>query len=136
MNISSYEDLLTAASAQADPQRLLFVFAKAGLPGEYTKEQAERFKANEGGELSPIMCVDKLPSELDDFASLVEESRHTGVDWDIVFVASMATQAETEAHADEAELPLKKMVDDIHEGKIGKFLAFKRDGTLVKLQAS
>ena len=134
MNISSYDDLLNAANAQADPQRMLFVFAEAELPGDHTKDQLEQFRARKGGTLAPIICVDKLASERCSFASLAEESRQTGKNWDIVFVACMTSSPAP--GADEAEQPLKSMVKSIHDGNIGKFLAFNREGKLVQLTAS
>lgn len=132
MNISSYEDLLNAANAQAEPQYLLFVFAQAELPGGHTSEQGERFKARKGGALTPIMCVDKLASERGSFKMLAEESLHMGKDWDIVFVACMPRGN----GSDETEKPLKSMVRSIMDGNIGSFLAFNRDGELVRLSAS
>lgn len=135
MNISSYEDLLVAANEQAEPQRLLFVFASAELPSGHTKSQEDLFKSRKGGALTPVMCVDKLPSELNNFASLVEESRQTGKSWDIVFVASMSVKSKGKPNSDEAEQPLKTMVEDIQKGKIGNFLVFNQEGKLIQLQA-
>ncbi len=43
MNIESYADLIREANAQTEPQRLMFVFAKAELPKGYTEEQQQRF---------------------------------------------------------------------------------------------
>jgi hypothetical protein len=40
MNISTFGDLLHAAKEQADPQRLLFVFAQAGVPDDATPNNA------------------------------------------------------------------------------------------------
>lgn len=134
MNISSYEDLLLAANKQAEPQRLLFVFASAELPGGHTESQANLYKSRKGGTLSPVMCVDKLPSELSNFASLVEESRQTGKDWDVVFVAGMSVKSGNKPNSDEAEQPLKTMVEDIQKGKINHLLIFNREGELIQLQ--
>ena len=89
-SIASFEDLLRAARAQAEPQRLLFVFASAVLPEDSTPEQRAGFAAGQGGALEPLMSVDKAPEELGSFAALVEESRQFGPDWSIVFVASLA----------------------------------------------
>lgn len=136
MNISSYEDLLNAANMQANPQRLLFVFAKAELPGEHTPNQQEQFKARRGGALTPVMCVDKLASERGSFVGLVEESRQMGQEWDIVFVACMSGKSGAASQSDEAEEPLKTMVKSIQVGSIGNFLAFNQSGELVKLTAS
>ena len=130
MTISSYSDLLAAAKSQAEPQRLLFAFAKAELPGDAGSAEQERFAAKQGGALAPVMCVDKLASELSSFEKLVEESGHTGAHWDIVFVTSMAARGA--AHVDEAEAPLKMMIESIQNGQIGHFLAFNRDGELLQ----
>lgn len=136
MNISSYEDLLNAANAQAEPQRILFVFTQAELPGDHTKDQQEQFKARQGGTLTPVMCVDKLASKRSSFAALVEESRQTGKEWDIAFVACMSGKPGIATGSEEAEQPLKTMVQSIKDGKIGNYLAFNRDGELVQLKAS
>ncbi|CDS53277.1 FIG00933811: hypothetical protein [Polaromonas sp. CG9_12] len=74
MDISTFDDLLQAARAQPDPQRLLFVFAGVELPDDATPAQRERFEAGQGGALVPLMCVDKRPDELASFAALVEEA--------------------------------------------------------------
>jgi hypothetical protein len=136
VNISNYEDLLNAANMQTNPQRLLFVFTQAELPGEHTPDQQAQFKARKGGALTPVMCVDKLASERGSFAGLVEESRQMGQEWDIVFVACMSGKPGMEPQSDEAEEPLKTMVKSIQVGSIGNFLAFNRNGELVSLSAS
>lgn len=136
MNISSYEDLLNAANMQASPQRMLFVFTKAELPGEASKDQQEEFKSRKGGALKPVMVVDKLASNRTSFASLVEESRHTGQEWEIVFVACMDGKSADATESVEAEEPLKEMVKSIQVGSIGNYLAFNRDGDMVRLKAS
>src|SRR3989338_6106214 len=110
VNISSYEDLLKAANAQAAPQRMLFVFAEAELPGDHSKDQQERYKARKGGALTPVMCVDKLASEQCSFAALAEESRQTGKNWDIVFVACMDEKPGHVPGSDKTEQTLKTMV--------------------------
>ncbi|MES2148433.1 MAG: ribonucleotide reductase subunit alpha [Pseudomonadota bacterium] len=125
MMISSYGELLAAARAQSLPQRLLFAFARAELPAGADFDQRTRFGAGRGGALEPVMCVDKSPADLGTFAQLVDESRHTGAHWDVVFVSSMDEPASVEA-------PLKRMVAAIQGGQLGNFLAFDRDGELLK----
>ena len=93
MNITSFADLLTAARQQPEPQRLLLVFARAEMPEKASPEQVERFSARAGGYLSPTVCVDKRPEELDSFEALAEESKTTGQDWDMLFVAGMSGRA-------------------------------------------
>ena len=70
MNIESYQDLIQAAQAQTEPQRLLFVFAKAELPNGYTEQQKQNFEQGQGGALEPVLCVDKLPQDVADFQQL------------------------------------------------------------------
>ena len=133
MNIATYADLREAAVGQAQPQRLLFVFAEAELPGDATVEQERRFASHEGGALAPVMCVDKGAHELGSFASLSEESRQTGLDWDIVFVAALSGRGGVAPDSGEAEHALKMMIEAIKGGAIGNLLAFNRDGDLVRL---
>jgi hypothetical protein len=136
MEISSFDDLLHAARAQPEPQRLLFVFAAAELPDDATAAQRARFQAGQGGALVPLMCVDKAPQELDSFDALVEEARQftaPGHDWAMVFVAALSgtlNQAPTSA---DAEAPLQRMVDAIKAGTIGGYIPFDRQGVPVRL---
>ncbi len=92
MEISHFNDLLAAARQQPDAQRLLMVFAAASLPPDATAEQRVRFEAGESGELAPLMCVDKDPADLKDFAALQAEALSMGQDWALVFAAAMSGQ--------------------------------------------
>jgi hypothetical protein len=132
LDISSYDDLLSAAAQQAEPQRLLFVFASAELPANCTDTQKAQFGARRGGALAPVMCVDKLPAELGSFDNLVEESRQTGMNWDIVFVSSMSGQAGIAPSSKDADRYLEMMVESVKSGSFGKFLAFDRNAALVQ----
>jgi hypothetical protein len=128
MNISSFDDLLRAAREQPEPQRLLFVFADAALPDDATAEQRARFEQGEGGELIPLMSVDKRPEELDTFAALVEESRQFGRDWAIVFVAGLSGRGGCAPTSDEADQSLQRMIEAIKTGAFGAFMPFDRQG--------
>ncbi len=134
MEITNYADLLKAAHAQPELQRLLFVFAEAELPGEHTAEQKEKFHARSGGALTPIMSVDKLPHEVMDFDGLVEESRQTGRNWDIVFVASMSGSADMAPSSLDADKPLEIMIESIKNGELKNYVTFNRSGELVQLE--
>lgn len=134
MNIRHFDDLLKAARQQPDAQRLLLVFAAATLPEDSTPEQRARFEAGEGGELSPIMCVDKTPQELGSFASLVEESRQFAQPWALVFVAGMSGQGARAPTSEEAQKPLEGMVQAIKDGRIEHFIPFDLQGQAVSLQ--
>jgi CTP:molybdopterin cytidylyltransferase MocA len=126
MHIASFADLLQAASQQPMPQRLLFVFTRAELPADASPAQRSRFEAGEGGELAPLMCVDKTPAELPSFAALQAEARQAGPAWDIVFVAAMADQPAAAAGA------LQRMVEAVKQGRIEGFLAFDAAGEPVR----
>ena len=134
MQIASFDDLLRAAHAQPEPQRLLFVFAAAELPDDATPKQRADFEAGHGGALVPRMCVDKAPHELDSFAALVREAEQfdTG-DWNMVFAAALpGTQHHAPTSAD-AEAPLQAMVESIRAGTLGNFIPFNRQGEPVQL---
>lgn len=133
MNIESYADLIRAAGIQDEPQRLLFVFAKAELPNGFTDTQKNNFEQGQGGALAPVLCVDKLPDEVADFTSLVAESKNTGLDWDIAFVSAIAGRGGFAPNSDEASQPLKMMMEKIQGGMIADFLTFNKAGELVAL---
>ena len=132
MTLSSFDDLLRSACGQPEPQRLLFVFATAGVPDDATAEQRTRFDAGQGGTLTPLMCVDKAPEDLDSFETLLEESRRLGHGWDIVFVAALAGTDDARPTSLEAEAPLQCMVESIKSGSIGGFIAFDVQGQPVQ----
>jgi len=133
MNISNFDDLLRAARTQPEPQRLLFVFARAVLPDDSTPEQRARFEAGEGGALAPLMAVDRTPDDLGTFAALVEESRQFGTDWAVVFVASLSGRDGRAPTSKEADQPLQRMIESIKAGSIGSFIPFDRRGEPVQL---
>jgi hypothetical protein len=129
MTIASFDDLLQQAREQADPQRLLLVFAGAELPDGATAAQRAAFEAGEGGTLAPLMCVDKAPAELASFEALVAESRRAGPDWNILFTAVLPGPASTA----DIEAALQRMVDSIKTGDLEAFLPFNLQGKPVLL---
>ena len=133
MKISGFDDLLNAARQQTEPHRLLFVFTNAELPDDCTAEQRTNFDANQGGTLTPVMCVDKSPDDLRDFADLERESRAPGHDWRIVFAAALpghAGQAPTNAAVEQS---LQSMVAGIKAGVLGSYIPFDRTGNIVTI---
>jgi len=132
MTISSFSDLLSAARAQDEPQRLLFVFAQAELADDSTEEERRRFEAGEGGALVPVMAVDKAPDEIVDFAALAAESLQFGKPWTVVFVAALSgRQGVAPAQADVAQA-LDRMTEAIKTGNLSAFIPFDRDGQTVQ----
>lgn len=133
MNISSFDDLLTAARQQPEPQRLLFVFVAAELPDGSNAEQAQRFQAGQGGALTPLMCVDKTPDEIGSFEALAQESQQFGQPWALVFVSSLSGRAGRAPSTQDADAPLQRMVDSIKAGQLGQLLPFDVRGEPVLL---
>lgn len=131
--MDTFDDILTAACAQTEPQRLLLVFARAECPADATAAERAAFERGEGGALAPAICVDKLPAEIASFAALLEESKAAIPDWRILFVAAMDGRGGHAPNADEAVQPLRMMVEQIKGGRIARFLAVDRDGRLVSL---
>ena len=135
MEISSFDDLIEAARAQPEPQRLLFVFAAVELPDDATAAQRARFEAGQGGALVPLMCVDKTPQELPSFDALVQEAQQftaPGHDWAIVFAAAMSGTLNKAPTSADAEAPLQRMVDSIKGGAHGAYIPFDRQGHPVR----
>ena len=132
MEITTFDDLLQAARKQPEPQRLLFVFAGAELPEHATALQRAQFDAGEGGELAPLMCVDKAPTELSGFAAFAAEAARAGPPWSIVFVAAMSGRGGVLPSSSDAEAPLQRMVDAIKAGRLDGLLPFDRRGEPVR----
>lgn len=128
MDIESFDDLLRAARAQSQPQRLLFVFAGAALPDDSTPEQRARFDAGEGGALVPLLSVDKDPQQLQDFDSLAGEAGQFGRDWAVVFVAGLSGRNGCAPSSGEADRSLRRMIEMIKAGAIDSFIPFDRQG--------
>lgn len=109
MDIESFDDLLRAARAQPEPQRLLFVFAAAELPEDCTPQQRARFDAGGGGTLVPLMSVDKDPGELADFAGLSGRGGRA-------------------PSAEEADRSLQRMIESVKTGAFSACIPFDRRG--------
>lgn len=131
MDIASFDDLLQAARQQPQPQQLLFVFAGAELPADASVEQRAHYEAGLGGELAPLMCVDKAAAELAGFDALCAEAARAGPPWAIVFTAALSGRnGQAPAGTDAA---LRHMVDAIKAGRLEGMLPFNRAGEPVHL---
>jgi len=130
---SHFSQLLAAAAAEPEPQRLLFVFAAAELPDRPTPEQEARFRAGRGGALGPLMCVDKAPRDLPDFNALVSEAERAGPPWSIVFAASLSGHAGRPPDKARIDLALETMVDAVRDGRISGFAAYGPDGDFLEI---
>jgi len=129
--IKIFKDLLTMTSEQEQPQRLMFLFANA----EATN--TKKSKKHQRGTISPVMCVDKLPSELTNFSSLVKEADAIEKNWNFVFISSLSGENNLAPTTDEAEPFLNKMANDIETGNnIGRYVIFDRDENPIELESN
>lgn len=129
MSISNFEELLQTALEQPEPQRLLFLFAKKGVPEGLGKPLDSSIPNDSGGTLTPIMCVDKAPDALATFDQLVRESDAMGQHWDIVLVACMSGGNGSAPSVVEIDHGLETMLGALqHGGELSRFLAFDRSG--------
>ena len=120
MTIATFADLLLEARKQPKPQRLLFVFVRAELPDFPDADQRRRFEQ---------VCVDKSTEELTSMAALVEESRRTEIEWDLVFTAAMDDPKDDA----EVERQLQRMMESLQMGNITAYLAFDHHGNAVNV---
>lgn len=135
MDISHFDDLLRAARAQPEPQRLLFVFVGAELPADATPAQRARFEAGEGGALAPLMCVDKGADELESFDALERESLQFDQPdrpWRLVFAAALAGAPGRAPTSADADALLQRMVEAVKTGSHGAYIPFDRRGLPVR----
>lgn len=128
-----FPQLLAAAAAQSQPQRLLFVFANAELPDNPTPEQRERFQSGRGGALAPLMCVDKAPRDVPDFPALVSEAARAGPSWSVVFAASLSGEAGRPPDKARVDLALETMVEAVRNGRIHGFAAYGPEGEFLEI---
>ncbi len=124
-----FSELLTKTSEQAEPQRLLFLFADTDV------KNAKKSKHHQKGTITPTMCVDKLPEELTDFKSLVKEADSISKDWDFVFIAGLSGQNGSAPSEDDAEPYLNKMTNDISSGAdLSRYIILDRKEQAIELQ--
>jgi hypothetical protein len=128
MNSMPFDQLVAAARTRPDPQVLLFVFAGADLPADASPAQRARYERGQGGELTPLMCVEKAPDELSTFDALVEESRAVGPPWQVVFAAGLGGHDGGPPPPAAVDQALRTMVERIRQGTVGQFLALSHEG--------
>jgi hypothetical protein len=133
MDITSFDDLLLAARQQRAPQQLLFVFAGAELPADANDAQRADYEAGLGGELAPLMCVDKAAAALAGFDALCSEAARAGPPWAIVFAAALSGRDGRPPSAADTDAALQHMVAAVQGGRLDGMLPFNRAGEPVHL---
>jgi len=120
--MSQFEDLILKSNLQKQPQRLLFLFAKS------TSMLKDGQTSYQSGVINPVMCVDKLPSELTSFAQLVEEADSYSHLWNFIFVSSFSGSNGKVPSSDDASVYLERMTNDLLTGKdLSKYIVWNRN---------
>lgn len=128
--ISTFSELLTAAIEQDEPQRLLFLFAKTESEETSTKE------SDQHGCLSPVMCVDKLPEDIESFKTLTAEADSMSTDWDLLITVGLSGKGGMPPTEEDAEPFLNKMANDLSSGQsMAEYLVFDRAENPVIIEA-
>jgi len=133
MDIHHFDDLLTAARQQPQPQRLLLVFAGASLPAGASAAQRAAWEAGHAGELAPLMCVDKDPQALSGFDALVQETTAMGLDWALVLAAALDGSGGRPPEAAAVDAALQHLVEAVKAGRLEALIPFDRHGDAVLL---
>lgn len=129
--ISVFNDLLEMSNEQLDPQRLLFLFAKAN------ESKKKRKRDDKKGTITPTMVVDKLPEDIKDFSSLVNEADSLSKDWDFMFVASLGGEMGKPPTPEDAEPFLNKMTNDVVAGtNIHGYVVFDRQQNPIEMMTN
>ena len=107
----TYDALLELARSKKEAQRILFVFAESTkrIDGEGDSSDFS---------ITPVMFIDKELHELSDFPTLIENSKETGKNWDLVFVAGLLGKVNELPSFSETDQQLDSMVKAINQGEI------------------
>jgi len=124
--ISTFEQWLDTATQQQDAQRLLMLFAKAEV--ETTKLSNDQQR----GSIAPVMCVDKLPTEITSFKALTTEADNINKDWNFILIAGLTGKGTIPPTPEEAGEYLNKVVNDVTNGQdLSRYVIFDREKTLL-----
>ena len=129
--ISKFSDLLEMAVSQEEPQRLLFLFAMAEGGSSNPKKQRKQQR----GTISPVMCVDKLPDEVESFEALVKEADNISQDWNFILIAGLAGENGKAPTTEEADPYLNQMANGLTMGEdLSRYLIFDRNENPIVMQ--
>ncbi|MBL4942106.1 MAG: ribonucleotide reductase subunit alpha [Colwellia sp.] len=129
--MKTFKELLELTHQQEQPQRLIFLFAKA------ESKNPKKSKKHQQGTISPVMCVDKLPEELTTFTALKKEADSIEKDWTFVFIASLSGENGMTPSQDDAEPFLNKMANDVQTGNnVSRYVIYDREENPIELEAN
>lgn len=128
---ATFKELLSMANEQVEPQRLLFLFARS--EGNNPKKS----KKMQRGHIEPVMCVDKLPTEIASYTELVKEADAIEKNWQFIFIAGLGGKDGVAPTPDDAEPYLNKMTNDLVSGNnIAGYVILDRDGKPIEMMVN
>lgn len=133
--ITKFADLLKAAREQQDPQRLLFLFAKAEIEDKGKKKKKNK-GSEQGGTIDPVMTAFKLPEEIESFEALVKEADQMSPNWNFVFIAALSGFNGQPPSEELAETHLNQMVGKLMMGEdMSRYVILDRDENPIYMSA-
>ncbi len=127
--MSPFKQLLAAAGQQPEPQRLLILLTKTERSNKSSKSVAK-------GTISPVMCVDKLPTELSSFEDFKKEADSISKNWDMMVIAGMSGHGNIAPTSEEAEPVLNKMANDVVQGQdLSRYFILDRNENRIEMVA-
>jgi len=131
--ISTFSDLIDMSTSQDQPQRLLFLFAQA--EGSNAAKSNKKKSKPQRGTITPVMCVDKLPEEIDSFESLINEADSINTDWNFILVAGLSGKNGQAPSTDDADPYLNQMVNGLTSGEdLSRYIIFDREQNPIMMQ--
>jgi len=128
---TTFTQLLSMAEQQEQPQRLLFLFARA------ESNKSNKSKKLQRGHLTPVMCVDKLPDELSSFNELIKEADQLETNWQFIFIAGLSGEQGKTPSAEQAEPYLNQMTNDLTNGQnIARYVVIDRAGEPIEMMVN
>jgi len=135
MEISSFDDLVTAGLKESVPQRLLLVLLRA-VPVNNGIDQNPDGNISGSGTLAPVMATDLELTETLRLETLIAEADSLGQPWDFIMVSSLSRADGRLPQSSEAEPYLQQMTDAIVSGAdLSRYAIFTRSGDPAALQA-
>lgn len=135
MDITDFASLLTVARQQPEPQTLLFLFLEKSLSDENKDKKLQSFNASRGGELTPVMTLEKPLDELTSFIDLVAESLDQKRNWHVVLIAALSGSNGIQPNTSIAGHHLDNMIKTVENGgNLSKYLALDLDGNAIVFQ--
>lgn len=134
MQLTSFEDLISAGLAQPDPQRLLLLLLRAEATTVEENLTTDGDSSGNGA-LIPVMATDLELTDTVRLESIVEEADSLGHPWDLIMVSCLSGSHGHLPDTKEAEPYLQQMAEDIQSGTgLSRYAVFNRAGSPVSLQ--